>query len=205
MTVSPLGGLTDAEVEAAAEALARAVTGETWVADYSTRRVTGRWATIAITAALPLIRERVIRECVAELKWREQEALADMKKNPVGSVERTLDTEKAVGWGRAARALTALLAAPPADGGDTTQGERPMSDPAAAYTASADRAVVALREWADGRDLPDDPWKLPKDCPIWNMGLSLFQASWALAAVRREFYPAAPSGDTASGKGERDG
>lgn len=56
------------------------------------------------------------------------------------------------------------------------------------YEEYAQAAVKALREWQKGRTepLPDDPWKLPKDCPIWNMGLSAYQAAWALARVRQE-------------------
>lgn len=52
------------------------------------------------------------------------------------------------------------------------------------YTKTADAVVVALRDWAADRVLPTSAWELPKDCPLWSMGLSLFQASWALAVHR---------------------
>ena len=45
-----------------------------------------------------------------------------------------------------------------------------------------------MRDWVKGRDvdLPGDPWKLPADCPLWGLDLSLSQASWILATVRSE-------------------
>lgn len=58
-----------------------------------------------------------------------------------------------------------------------------MSTP---YVALTDVALAKLREWAEGKDLPDDPWKLPKDCPIWKMGLTDFQAQFVLRRLRRE-------------------
>ena len=56
------------------------------------------------------------------------------------------------------------------------------------YGSSIEKGRAALREWAAKQDekLPDDPWKLPSDCPIWSMGLSLAQASGILSAVRAE-------------------
>lgn len=54
------------------------------------------------------------------------------------------------------------------------------------YAEDANKAVDALREWAKDHELPESPWDLPKDCPIWYMGLSLFQAGWALSKVRGE-------------------
>ncbi len=44
-----------------------------------------------------------------------------------------------------------------------------------------------MREWAKYKpDLPNDPWKLPKDCPLWKMDLSLAQASGILNAIHWE-------------------
>ena len=57
------------------------------------------------------------------------------------------------------------------------------------YENNADKAVEALREWNRKHcagPLPESPWDLPKDCPIWHMGLSAFQAGWALAQVKSE-------------------
>jgi hypothetical protein len=47
-----------------------------------------------------------------------------------------------------------------------------------------DKAVSALDEWIkakgiDPKTLPERPWELPKDCPIWSMGLSMAQA-WSI-------------------------
>ncbi len=54
------------------------------------------------------------------------------------------------------------------------------------YQSDLDAGLIAMREWAARQTgpLPDDVWKLPKDCPLWSMELSLAQASAILAAVR---------------------
>ena len=57
------------------------------------------------------------------------------------------------------------------------------------YQQNADDGLAAMNKWLaekniQWRDLPDDPWKLPADCPIWKMGLSLAQAGWILASGR---------------------
>ena len=58
------------------------------------------------------------------------------------------------------------------------------------YESNIHAGVQAMRDWMTAqtlapRDLPDDVWTLPKDCPLWTLGLSLAQASGILQSVRR--------------------
>jgi hypothetical protein len=55
------------------------------------------------------------------------------------------------------------------------------------YRENTGRGLDAMRIWAaDKPDLTEDIWKLPKDCPLWNMGLSMAQAGAILAAIHWE-------------------
>jgi hypothetical protein len=55
------------------------------------------------------------------------------------------------------------------------------------YVAAINDGLEKAREWAATQEtLPDDPWALPKDCPLWSMGLSLAQASGILGRLRAE-------------------
>lgn len=57
------------------------------------------------------------------------------------------------------------------------------------YTAMIDGGLTAMRKWIaeNGiKELPSDPFELPKDCPLWEMNLSLAQAGGIVSALRRE-------------------
>jgi len=56
------------------------------------------------------------------------------------------------------------------------------------YESDCQNGLMTFREWAAKQTdrLPDDPWKLPKDCPIWKLGLSLAQADGIFRTVRAE-------------------
>jgi len=50
-----------------------------------------------------------------------------------------------------------------------------------------EKAELDLRQWLAAHPdytLPDSPWALPSDCPLWSAGLSMAQASGVLAVVR---------------------
>lgn len=58
-----------------------------------------------------------------------------------------------------------------------------------AYASSIDNAVTAFREWRRANPdvtLSDNPWELPKDCPLWHLNLSLAQVSGVLGTVLGE-------------------
>lgn len=58
-----------------------------------------------------------------------------------------------------------------------------------AYVGAIDDGLQKTRAWIKAKgltDLPEDPFKLPDDCPLWNLGLSLAQAGGIVAALRRE-------------------
>lgn len=57
------------------------------------------------------------------------------------------------------------------------------------YEAATADAETRMRAWVLERhvivrDLPDDAWHLPPDCPLWHLGLSAAQAQGILAAVK---------------------
>lgn len=57
------------------------------------------------------------------------------------------------------------------------------------YAAAIDSGLAAMLAWMDehkhtAKDLPDDVWKSPKDCPLWKMGLSAAQAGGIYARAR---------------------
>jgi len=55
------------------------------------------------------------------------------------------------------------------------------------YQGNIANGLEAMRAWAkDKPDLTGDVWKLPKDCPLWQMDLSLAQAAGILAAIHWE-------------------
>jgi len=57
------------------------------------------------------------------------------------------------------------------------------------YERSIAEGLTLMRDWIadheiNPKTLPESPWNLPKDCPLWHLGLSLAQASGILATVR---------------------
>lgn len=63
-----------------------------------------------------------------------------------------------------------------------------MSELSTMYRLALNDGLEAMRKWVaeTNHELPDDVWKLPKDCPLWRMGLSMAQADCILSAVRNE-------------------
>lgn len=56
-----------------------------------------------------------------------------------------------------------------------------------AYKGAISDGLDEVRKWmANGGVLPESCWDLPKDCPIWSMGLSAAQAQGIVNALRTE-------------------
>lgn len=64
-----------------------------------------------------------------------------------------------------------------------------MSEAAvSAYKGVIDDGLAKMIAWVNENninELPEDVWQLPKDCPLWNLGLSLAQASGIHSVVRK--------------------
>lgn len=61
-----------------------------------------------------------------------------------------------------------------------------MSNP---YQGSIERGQKAFAEWRAKNphvNINQSVWSLPKDCPLWHMGLSMAQAVGIVMAARKE-------------------
>ncbi len=60
-----------------------------------------------------------------------------------------------------------------------------------AYEKAANAGVEVFRKWMEkegitANDLPDSPWDLPTNCPLWTMGLSMAQSLCILGRAKEK-------------------
>lgn len=76
------------------------------------------------------------------------------------------------------------------------QNNGAVANPLVAYQRAIGTGVKEMERWmveSNVTMLPDDAWDLPRDCPLWGLGLSMAQLSLILAGAKRRLLAGATS------------